>query len=121
LATYEKVQEQRTNIAVISPVNLHVLPVILSGPLTGDLLFLPGPTTAPDDEGENNEKTIRNLGLEAAAGLHVVETKAGDNGSDDLSEPVENIVESTGAGVEMRAVEAVCGACQLSLLCVQER
>lgn len=87
----------------------------------GDLFFLLGLIIVLDDEGENNEKIIRNFGFEVVVGFYVVEIKVGDNGFDDLSELVENIVESMGVGVEMRVVEVVCGVCQLSLFCVQER
>jgi hypothetical protein len=38
----------------------------------------------------------------------VIETKSSDDGAENLSGPVEDIVESTSAGVEVRAVETIC-------------
>lgn len=54
----EEVQEQRANVTIISPVDLERIPIILKSPGTGDLLFLPGPATAPDNESEDDEAGV---------------------------------------------------------------
>jgi hypothetical protein len=82
--TYEEVHEEWANVATVSPVDLEVLPVWLLGAGTGNLLLLPGPATTPNGEGEDHEEDVGDLGLDATAGLHVIESETSDDGSDDL-------------------------------------
>ena len=97
----EEVQEHRSNIfSAIGPVKL------LDHGRTG-VRLLEGIAAAPDDEGEAEKDNPGDLGSRGAANLAHIEQHTPDGGSNDLGEPVEQAIQSTGADAEVEAIDGI--------------
>ena len=103
------VQEHGSNVQLtaVSPVDTNVPRVRVLGHLAGDLVLLPGIAAAPDGESQGEERHKAGLGADGATDTGDVEGVAENEGAADLTGPVQQVVEGTGAGVEVGAVHIV--------------
>jgi hypothetical protein len=103
----EDVQEHGTDelLSAIFEVNWDVVCGLADG-ITG-VEFLVSISTTPCGHGEDEKKSQCTLSTDRSTEITRIETPAEDDGADDLSTPVQDVVESTSADVEDGAVDGV--------------
>ena len=98
------VQEHRSNIAIPCPVTFEV---IVFGIVLASVLPLENIAAAPDRKGEHKHDNPSSLCSGRPPDIGEIESKAEDESSKHLSQPVQRAVESASTRVEAREIDVV--------------
>lgn len=103
--TVEDVKEHWAKVSILLPID--VWETLSSCNLTRWLLFLPCPSATPDRHGQNHKSNPASLSSHRSANILQIQEVSEYKSTDNLRDPVQSVVQSTSAGVEVCTVHSV--------------
>lgn len=80
---------------------------VRGGDIGAVVLLLPGPTATVDGDGQDDESDKHDAGTDGTSNPGVVEERTNNGSGTDLSEPVQEAVQGTSAGVKVGGVDGI--------------